>query len=140
MAGLATDGSRVEGAVMLEVRLEGVTDGVVVSGFVSGTWTGECSRCLEALSEPFELEVHELFEPAPVEGETYLLDGEEIDLEPLVRDAVVLHLPLAPVCADDCRGLCPQCGADRNLTSCDCNTSIRDPRWAALDDLRFEDT
>jgi uncharacterized protein len=61
----------------------------------------------------------------------YGYDGEEIDLTPLFRDQVVLAVPFAPLCSEDCKGLCPQCGADRNLETCDCKPPV-DPRWAAL--------
>lgn len=124
--------------VELDVRLEGVAKGVVVEGFVSGRWTADCSRCLEPVTGPFAVEVHELFEDEAVESETYPLDGEEIDLDPLVRDAVLLTLPPAPLCADDCLGLCPTCGADRNRQACDCAPVDDDPRWAALGELKFD--
>ena len=61
----------------------------------------------------------------------YGYDGEEIDLTPLFRDQVVLAVPFAPLCSEDCKGLCPQCGADRNLETCDCKPPV-DPRWAGL--------
>ncbi|HWN67736.1 MAG TPA: DUF177 domain-containing protein [Haliangium sp.] len=61
----------------------------------------------------------------------YGYDGEEIDLTPLFRDQVVLAVPFAPLCSEDCKGLCPQCGVDRNLETCDCKPPV-DPRWAAL--------
>lgn len=61
----------------------------------------------------------------------YGYDGEEIDLTPLFRDQIVLAVPFAPLCSEDCKGLCPQCGADRNLETCDCKPPV-DPRWAAL--------
>ncbi|HLG00368.1 MAG TPA: DUF177 domain-containing protein [Acidimicrobiia bacterium] len=128
-----------EGApIDLDLRLEGVGKGVVVEGFVSGAWVAECSRCLTAVTGPFSVEVHELFEEQPIESETYRLEGEEIDLEPMVRDAVLLEIPPAPLCSDDCAGLCPTCGVDRNVASCDCTTESPDPRWAALGDLAFD--
>lgn len=137
--GLATEAAGVgDDPVDLELRLEGVAEGVGVSGSVSGAWHAECSRCLEEIEGPFDLEVHELYESDPVESETYLLEDDEIDLTPLVRDAVVLTLPHAPLCSDDCRGLCPTCGIDRNHHDCDCGETPSDPRWDALDDLRFD--
>ena len=81
--------------------------------------------------------IDELFEPHPLDGETYLLDHDCIDLDQVVRDAVVLELPPAPLCRDDCRGLCPICGADRNDTDCDCVEDDDDPRWAALRSLEL---
>ena len=67
--------------------------------------------------------------------DAYPLVDDELDLEPLVRDAVLLELPLAPLCREDCAGLCPQCGANRNEGACGC-AAPRDPRWATLDVLR----
>ena len=83
------------------------------------------------------MHVDELFEPHPLEGETYQLDDDVIDLEPLVRDALLLELPLAPLCAPDCAGLCPTCGVNHNLTRCECVTTEIDPRWAALRSLEL---
>jgi uncharacterized protein len=69
------------------------------------------------------------------EDEAYPFDGDELDLEPLVRDAVLLDLPLAPLCSPECRGICPRCGENWNVTTCACPQE-GDPRWAALDALR----
>ncbi|HET6915863.1 MAG TPA: DUF177 domain-containing protein [Acidimicrobiales bacterium] len=68
--------------------------------------------------------------------ETYPLKGELLDLQPLVRDALLLDLPLAPLCREDCKGLCPTCGADLNDGPCSCARAPADPRWAALDLLK----
>jgi uncharacterized metal-binding protein YceD (DUF177 family) len=97
------------------------------------------------VTEPVRAKVHlervsdgvvdELFETEPVEGETYRLEHDLLDLEPLVRDALVLELPHTPLCDPDCRGLCPNCGTDRNTSSCDCADVDPDPRWAALRSL-----
>lgn len=82
--------------------------------------------------------VDELFESEAVAGETYPLDGEILDLEPLIRDALVLELPQAPVCRVDCEGLCPECGIDRNVQTCTCAPEHLDPRWAALQSLDLD--
>jgi uncharacterized protein len=79
--------------------------------------------------------VDELFEEEPIEGETYRLDHDVLDLEPMVRDALALELPPAPVCQEACQGLCPTCGIDRNHATCDCGAEEPDPRWAALRSL-----
>lgn len=121
--------------VDVDVVLERLAEGVVVRGRIEAPWTAECSRCLNPAHGTVRLHVDELFEPRPVPGETYLLGPESIDLEPLVRDAVVLELPPAPLCRDDCAGLCPSCGADRNQVDCDCTFDDTDPRWAALRSL-----
>ncbi len=67
--------------------------------------------------------------------ETYELGSDYLDLAPLARDAILLDLPLAPLCREDCAGLCPTCGADRNEEACDCPTEVIDPRWVALEAL-----
>ena len=100
-------------------------------------WQAVCSRCLQPVAGDIAVHVDELYEPAPLEGETYPLDDDTLDLTPLVRDALLLELPLAPLCTEDCAGICPSCGADRNETQCDCRVDDTDPRWAALRSLEL---
>lgn len=123
--------------VELDLTLEHVNDGVVVHGTVSGTWQGACSRCLEPVSGPVSVTVRELFEKEAVEGETFPIIDDVIDLEVPLRDAVVLDLPTVPLCRTDCAGLCPSCGVNRNEQQCTCTGELSDPRWDALDDLRL---
>jgi uncharacterized protein len=106
---------------------------------VSTTWDGECRRCLRPVRAPLRAELLEVFEGEPTEGETRLLDGVNIDLEPVAREAVLLELPLAPLCRDDCAGLCPECGAVLDEVQCGHTAPMADPRWSALEELRFED-
>jgi len=138
---LAVLASRVvEGApVELDVRLESVNEGIVVKGTISAPWAGECRRCLRAVEGRLAVEVMEVFEDEPVEGETSKLEIDRIDLEPLAREAVLLELPMAPLCQDDCAGLCPDCGADRNADDCGHTTEPTDDRWAALSELKFDE-
>jgi uncharacterized protein len=117
------------------LHLERVSDGVVVRGEIDARWRGQCSRCLTPVADEARVHVDELFETDPVEGETYKLDHEYLDLEPLVRDALVLDLPNSPLHDPECRGLCPNCGTDRNTSTCDCQIDEADPRWAALQSL-----
>jgi uncharacterized protein len=137
---LAISASRVPDGepTNLDVELQAVNDGVVVVGTVRAPWTGECRRCLQPARGDVEAEVQEVYEREPVEGETRRLHGAEIDLTDLARDAVLLELPLAPLCRADCAGLCPQCGADLNQGACDCVVDDKDPRWAALEQIRFD--
>jgi len=123
--------------VELDLRLESVMDGVLVSGIVEVTVVAECGRCLEPLSDSLEVEVQELFayEPADRDDEQPLLTGDFIDIEPLVRDAVVLGLPLNPVCDEDCPGLCATCGVRLADVEPDHTHADPDPRWAALTQL-----
>ena len=115
--------------------------GIEVTAVVEAPWEGECRRCLRPLHGELHCEVRELYRPrSPAEGDdpdedTYPLVGDQLDLRLLVRDALLLELPLAPLCRPDCRGLCPVCGVDRNEVTCSCSGAARDPRWAALDAL-----
>lgn len=124
--------------VEADVVLESVMGGVAVAGTVRATWAGSCRRCLNPAGGTLEVPVREHY-TADGDGEdTYPLHDDDVDLEPLVRDAVLLELPQAPLCRADCQGLCPICGADRNEVRCRCEPP-RDERWAALDVLRDHD-
>jgi uncharacterized protein len=123
--------------VALDLLLERVPEGIVVRGTLATAWSAACSRCLEPVTGAIAVHVDELFELVPLEGETYKLDEDVIDLEPMVRDALLLELPLAPLCGPDCAGLCATCGVNRNLTRCECVTTEIDPRWAALRSLEL---
>ncbi len=125
----------------LDLRLESVMEGVLVTGTVSGRATGECGRCLTDLEHDVEVELMELYAypgkrpDADVdEDEVRELEGDLIDLEPALRDAVVPALPFQPVCRDDCPGLCSECGA-RLADDPDHQHDVVDPRWAALQGL-----
>lgn len=121
--------------VTIDLMLERIPEGIVARGTLSADWHADCARCLGSATGHVVVGVDELFETEPEGGETYLLDVDTIDLDPLVRDALVLELPQSPLCRPDCAGLCPQCGVDRNTVSCDCTTTDLDPRWAALQSL-----
>jgi uncharacterized metal-binding protein YceD (DUF177 family) len=129
-----------EGAeVSLRLRLESVMEGVLVSGEVDAPLVGSCARCLEPIEDTLQLDVQELFaysgsttEATSEEDEVRRVDGDFLDLEPMVRDAVVLALPLAPVCTDDCSGLCVDCGQRLDDLPPDHSHEVVDPRWAGL--------
>ena len=126
-----------EGADLeLNLKLEAVMEGVLVSGTARAPLTGECVRCLDPLDDALEVRFAELFVAPGNDGdeETYWLQDDLVELEPVVRDAVVLALPLQPVCEDDCPGLCPQCGARLADDPGHGHTDV-DPRWAALEAL-----
>jgi uncharacterized protein len=126
-----------EAPVHVDAILERIPEGIVVRGEVDVVWAAECCRCLRPLNGTLAVGIDELFEPSPIDGETYLLDHDCIDLDQVVRDAVVLELPQAPHCRDDCLGLCPLCGTDRNDGDCGCVQEDDDPRWAALRSLEL---
>ncbi|MGH3156503.1 MAG: YceD family protein [Streptosporangiaceae bacterium] len=133
--------------VKLDVLLEAMSDGVLVTVAAAAPVTGECARCLEPVASSVEVSFRELYEfeedPADSEsddGDRRFLNGDLLDLEPALRDAMVLALPLAPLCGSDCEGLCPECGtrlADAG-PSHDHEDAI-DPRWARLRELTTDD-
>ena len=124
--------------VRARLRAESVVEGVLVTGDVTGVAALECARCLGSRRADVAVTVCELFalHAAGAEEDAYAIDGTDIDLAPMLRDAVTLALPLAPLCRDDCAGLCARCGADLNEGACGCVDDDVDPRWAALAGLR----
>ena len=127
---------RVVGA---NVLLESVVEGVLVSGSVSGEMTLTCARCLKTFEATFDLPVQELFAPdATEDDDEYPLVEGFVNLESMIRDAVLPAMPFAPLCRPDCLGLCERCGGDRNLEECVCLPEV-DSRWAPLAGLRFPD-
>jgi uncharacterized protein len=134
--------------------------------FAAGTFRGEvtvaCSRCVEPVKLPIDEKLRVTFMPRnelPAEDDAgakdaaedgtaegaeiadgdldlFPYDGEVVDLEPLFREQFVLTVPYAPLCREDCKGLCPQCGIDRNTGTCGCTPPI-DPRLAALKGLKL---
>lgn len=132
-----------DGEVEVEVELEPSGGDVSVRGVVRAAWEAPCRRCADPLRGTIEAEVMEVFARAPVEGETYPFDGEEIDLGPMVHDAVVLELPLAPGPPVDADDRCRICGREPLVPEDDEADGDpeppRDPRWAALDELDLRD-
>lgn len=136
----------------VNLRLEAVMEGVFVSGSVEAEAVGECVRCLEEIVEDVEVQLAELFiyperaKAAEDSGddeeaeEVYELQEDLINLEPVLRDAVVMALPFQPVCSDDCLGLCSECGVrlgDPGME--EHHHEILDPRWKALNNLLPDD-
>jgi len=128
-------------AIEFDVLLESVVEGVLVTGTATAEFDGECARCLDPLTEPVEVEFTELFaypdsatDSTTDDDEVFRLVGDLVDLEPVVRDAIVLALPSAPLCSPDCRGLCPTCGGRWADLGPDHRHETIDPRWAALQD------
>lgn len=145
-----------EGAsIELDYRLEAVMEGVLITGTVRSRFEGECSRCLDPVSDSLEAEFQELYRypeeagdlgggsdsgaESGEEDEDYYLEDDLLDLEQVVRDAVVLALPLTPLCRDDCPGLCVECGAKLAEVEPDhSHEAPIDPRWEALRTLGDE--
>jgi uncharacterized protein len=125
--------------VVVDLRLEAIQGGVEATGRVAAHWAGPCRRCLEPVEDDLDVEVDELFADVPVEGETYPIDHDTVELAPLIREAVLLALPLAPLCREDCPGPDPESFPGGSDTDDDQGSEPpRDPRWAALDVLRAE--
>jgi uncharacterized protein len=140
-AGLGSEFAEVpDGASLtLDLRLESVTEGVLVSGTVTAPVVSECGRCLDPVSGELVLELVELFAyPNSVTDETaavdevHRLEGDLLDLEPVVHDIVVIGLPMTMLCRPDCAGLCPSCGQRLDDLPADHGHETLDPRWAAL--------
>lgn len=135
-----------EGApVQLDLRLEAVMEGVLVTGEARAALEGECVRCLEPIADELDVRFQELFlyddtrDAASLDeadDDLSLLQGDLLDLEPVLRDAVVLALPFQPLCEPDCPGLCPDCGARLADDPDHSHDAPVDPRWAGLADLR----
>ncbi|SDJ27645.1 uncharacterized protein SAMN05444157_2596 [Frankineae bacterium MT45] len=140
-AGLALDLVGVaEGAILtLDLQMQSVTEGVLITGTVSAPIQGECGRCLEAIDDELAVEICEMFaypesttDDTSEEDEVYRVVDDLLDLEPVVRDVVVLGLPMTPLCRPDCAGLCPTCGVALDDLPADHTHETVDPRWAAL--------
>lgn len=141
-----------EGAPLeLNLTLQSVSEGVLVTGTVSGPTAGECARCLTPLESDVEIDITELFAYQGSETEATTDEdevgrvvsdarGDSIDLEQTVVDAVGLLLPFSPLCRDDCEGLCPECGTPLVSAGPDHHHDAIDPRWAKLASLRPEES
>lgn len=128
--------------IELDLRLESVMEGVLVTGTTVVPLRGECARCLEPVDDALTVDIQELFAyPASTtdvtaqDDETARMEGDLLDLEPVLRDAVVLALPLTPLCRPDCAGLCAECGERLDDLPEDHGHTASDPRWNALQGL-----
>ena len=125
--------------VDVSVSISSFSGGLSVRGTVHCPWVGRCRRCSNEVTGLLDVSVDERYvEDRRGDDEAYSYDGDTIDLAPLVHDAVFLELPLTPLCREDCRGLCVQCGIDLNDAACECQAPV-DPRWAKLSELRFDE-
>lgn len=122
-------------SVDVEVILDSINDGVVLTTELDVLWVGECRRCLEPASGTTRLEVHEVYRTEPTD-DMLPIEDETIDVAGAIRDAALLGLPIAPLCAEDCQGPAP--GQFPVIAATDVAEPVSDPRWAALDQLRFD--
>lgn len=130
-------------------RVTRKNEGVRLRGEIRARAEVDCDRCLKRVEVPVETGFDVTYVPAAAyqdaaPGELQeedmsvaVFDGETIDVDELVREQVLLGLPNRALCREDCKGLCPVCGIDRNIECCACPTAETDPRWGALKDLQF---
>ncbi len=124
--------------IEVDIRLESVHEGILATAEVFGRATGECSRCLEPLNLPVEVDFQELFAYSVMEEDDFTVTDDSIDIEPVVRDAVVLSLPFQPVCSQDCLGLCPECGFRLAEDPNHSHEQLIDSRWTELQKFKEE--
>jgi len=125
--------------VHVELRLESVHEGILATGNSSGEAKTECSRCLQPLNHSFRVAFQELFAYSGQSDDDLLVVDNSVDLEEVVRDAVVISFPFQPVCDEDCMGLCAECGVNLNDQPDHVHEGQIDPRWAELKKLKEEE-
>ncbi len=130
---------RITGPIGVDLDAVSSIDGIVVSGDITIPWSTACRRCLADVTGTAVVDVAEVYQDDVSNEEAFPIEGDQIDLAPAVREYVLIELPDGPLCRDDCAGICPVCGIDRNRATCHCDTTVRDDRWAALDDLRLDE-
>jgi len=126
--------------VHVVLELQSFVGGLRAKGTLSVPWFGVCRRCSVRVEGVATVAVRERYvdDLEPGDEEAYPIVNDMIDLEPMVHDAILLELPLAPLCREDCQGLCLYCGGDRNEVLCNCQAPV-DARWATLEGLKFAD-
>jgi uncharacterized protein len=137
--GLEMIGIQAGAPLELDLRIESVSEGVLVTGTLTAPTTGECARCLTPFNGRVEVDLTELFaypdsitDATTEEDEVGRVVGDFVDLEQPIIDAVGLELPFSPVCRADCPGLCPQCGVPLATAEAGHHHDEIDPRWAKL--------
>lgn len=112
--------------IVVKGEVIGSEDSVNVAATITAVAHSRCSRCLEPMTMPVTATVNENFvrTPDPEDPDQYELVGHQIDLDPLVSDALLLEIPIRFLCSEDCKGLCPVCGVNRNLVSCTCHEGV----------------
>ena len=122
----------------LKLRLESVHEGIYVSGGLKTVAQAECSRCLEPVTVPLQVDIQELFAYSLEVEDDLVIQAEQIDLEPIIIDSVVLNLPFTPICSADCLGLCSECGVKLNENPDHAHEAPIDSRWNELKKLAQE--
>jgi uncharacterized protein len=139
-AELGIDDERLAGPVEVDLTAVSTIDGITVHGSISMPWRAPCRRCLTDVDGVTRIDVDEAYQDEVADGaDAFQIEGDQIDLAPAIREYLLLELPSDPLCRATCAGICPVCGIDRNTGTCTCDTTVRDDRWAALDDFRLDD-
>lgn len=139
--------TEVEGPAAFQGDIAEISGGYELTGFLDGMYRLNCSRCLEPFTQPFHLPVRLILKPRPefVEPERDLAadeldllfyDDHIIDIGKILRDEIVVNMPLKPVCDEKCRGLCPQCGQNLNKKECSCEREADGGAWSALKSIK----
>jgi uncharacterized protein len=129
---------RTDARVELQLHLDSMSDGLVVRGSLVVPWHGVCRRCAVEVGGDVHSEVHELYQLTVTDPDAFALPPDQLDLEPMVREVLLIDAPVTPLCRPDCAGLCPVCGADRNTDPCTCTDVVVDHRWDALESLKHQ--
>lgn len=136
---LEVDHDALSGDIAVDVLLSVMNDGIVVTGVVRAPWARPCRRCLIDLSGVADAEIRELYQVEIIDEDAYPIVDNQLDLAPMARQAALLELDDERLCRTECAGLCANCGIELNSATCDCDTEVKDHRWAALDGLVFDD-
>lgn len=124
--------------VQVRLHLEALSDGIAVTGVATAHWHGECKRCLAPVQESTEIDIDELYQVKVTDPDAFPIDADQLTLLPMVRENILVVVPQFLLCQPECKGMCPQCGADLNEGQCSCDTPVTDDRWAALEALKRE--
>jgi uncharacterized protein len=137
---LGIDDARITGDIDVDLTAVSGTDDITVRGSIGHPWRAACRRCLTEVTGRTAVDVDEIYADSVGEDDdAFEIVGDQVDLAPAIREYVVLELPDDVLCREDCAGICPQCGTDRNAGACGCDTTVRDERWAILDQLRADE-
>ena len=124
--------------VQVRLHLEALSAGIAVTGVATAHWQGACKRCLAPVPESTEIDIDELYQVKVTDPDAFPIDADQLTLLPMVRENILVVVPQFLLCQPECKGMCPQCGADLNEGQCSCATPVTDDRWAALEALKHE--
>ena len=130
------DDRMTDAPVEVNLDLESLSNGITVRGSATATWHGECRRCLAPIEQRMTVDLDELYQQVPDNPDAHAIGGHQVDLLPMVRENILVAIPVGPLCREDCPGFCPQCGSDLAQGPCGCAPLAGDDRWSTLDALK----